>query len=232
MMVMAVALRLHAGSRMIDNPMTLINTVHSPATERDAGMRSLTFSVLLLSSDHELQAKIRRTLQELKLTVAEHVGAIPRAAVKQGFDAVLIEARRSARQDLAEVSKLVEPTRTMILMGSRSVLARSADVLHRMTKGSDHPLAPRQQGVPLEELIESKLREFVTAMCKGDACNLHPMLIAAVERPLIVHVLRETSGNQVQAAHVLGMNRNTLRKKITEFRIPVKALRAPAASAT
>jgi two-component system nitrogen regulation response regulator GlnG len=48
------------------------------------------------------------------------------------------------------------------------------------------------------------------------------MLIKAVERPLIAHTLKETNGNQIQAAHLLGMNRNTLRKKITELRIPVR----------
>ena len=48
------------------------------------------------------------------------------------------------------------------------------------------------------------------------------MLISAVERPLIIFALKETNGNQIQAAHLLGMNRNTLRKKIGELRIPVK----------
>jgi two-component system nitrogen regulation response regulator GlnG len=47
-----------------------------------------------------------------------------------------------------------------------------------------------------------------------------------VEEPLITLVLRETNGNQMQAADLLGMNRNTLRKKITEFRISVKRERA------
>lgn len=55
------------------------------------------------------------------------------------------------------------------------------------------------------------------------------MLISAVERPLIAHALKETNGNQIQAAQLLGMNRNTLRKKITEFRIPVKRHKMAAA---
>lgn len=195
-------------------------------------MRSLAFSVLLLSSDPELQEKVQRTLQDLKLTVAENVAAIPRAALKQGFDAVLIEARRGAQHDLAEVSKLVEPTRTMILLGTRSVLARSADILHSMTNGSGRLMGRTRHDLALEEILESKLKEFVRDMRKGSARNLHPMVISAVERPLIAQVLRETNGNQVQAAHLLGINRNTLRKKIAEFRIPVKPHRAAAADAS
>jgi two-component system nitrogen regulation response regulator GlnG len=63
-------------------------------------------------------------------------------------------------------------------------------------------------------------------MKSSSARNLHHMLISAVERPLIALVLKETNGNQIKAAHLLGVNRNTLRKKITELRIPVKREKA------
>ena len=145
---------------------------------------------------------------------------------------MLIEARRGALQEFAEVSRLVEPSRAMIVMGSRSVLARSAEIFQTMMNGSGRLLARSRQDVVLEEIIESKLGEFVKGMRNGSARNLHPMLISAVERPLIAHALKETNGNQIQAAHLLGMNRNTLRKKITELRIPVKRHRPSAASAT
>jgi two-component system nitrogen regulation response regulator GlnG len=48
------------------------------------------------------------------------------------------------------------------------------------------------------------------------------MLISAIERPLITKALQETKGNQIQAAELLGLNRNTLRKKIQDLHIPVK----------
>jgi len=192
-------------------------------------MRTSAFSVLLISTDRELLSKIQRTLTDLALTVSEDVASVPRAAMKQGFDAVLIEAKRGALHEFAEISRLVEPSRTLIVMGSRGVLARSAEILHTMVSGSGRLLTRSRQDIVLEEIIESKLGEFVKGMRNGSARNLHPMLIAAVERPLITHALRETNGNQIQAAHLLGMNRNTLRKKITEFRIPVKRLRTAAA---
>jgi Fis family transcriptional regulator, factor for inversion stimulation protein len=195
-------------------------------------MRSFTFSVLLLTSDQDLHEKIQRTLADLTLTVAKDVASIPRASLKQGFDAVLIDARRGALQEFAEMSKLVEPSRTMIVLGSRGVLARSAEILQTMMSGSGRLLTRSRQDVVLEEIIESKLGEFVRGMRNGSARNLHPMLISAVERPLIAHALKETNGNQIQAAHLLGMNRNTLRKKITEFRIPVKRHRAAATGST
>jgi len=45
------------------------------------------------------------------------------------------------------------------------------------------------------------------------------MVLQRVEKPLITLVLKKTEGNQVRAAHLLGINRNTLRKKIKELGI-------------
>jgi two-component system nitrogen regulation response regulator GlnG len=73
----------------------------------------------------------------------------------------------------------------------------------------------------LEHYFESKLADFVKGMKHGSASDLHPMLIKTVERPLISHALKVTNGNQIKTAHLLGMNRNTLRKKITDLRISV-----------
>jgi two-component system nitrogen regulation response regulator GlnG len=42
-----------------------------------------------------------------------------------------------------------------------------------------------------------------------------------VERPLVALTLAATKGNQLRAAEVLGLNRNTLRKKIADLGVPV-----------
>jgi two-component system nitrogen regulation response regulator GlnG len=49
--------------------------------------------------------------------------------------------------------------------------------------------------------------------------TLYASAIAAFEKPLIEHALGETGGNQLRAAKLLGINRNTLRKRITELSI-------------
>jgi two-component system nitrogen regulation response regulator GlnG len=68
--------------------------------------------------------------------------------------------------------------------------------------------------------------DFVKGMKAGSGRNLHPMLISVIERPLIARSLEQTNGNQIQAAALLGLNRNTLRKKIKDLNIPVKRKRA------
>ncbi len=53
------------------------------------------------------------------------------------------------------------------------------------------------------------------------ASGLYDRVLREIERPLIVATLGATRGNQIRAAHLLGLNRNTLRKKIRELDIPV-----------
>jgi two-component system nitrogen regulation response regulator GlnG len=68
----------------------------------------------------------------------------------------------------------------------------------------------------LEEIIERKMQECVRGLRGQAAANLHGLMISLVERPLLRAVMRETRGNQVRAAQLLGINRNTLRKKLNE----------------
>ena len=49
--------------------------------------------------------------------------------------------------------------------------------------------------------------------------GVYDMVIQCVEKPLIEVILGHTGGNQTIAAEILGMNRNTLRKKIQTHRI-------------
>ena len=49
--------------------------------------------------------------------------------------------------------------------------------------------------------------------------DLYDAAIAELERPLFEHALRETGGNQLRAARLLGINRNTLRKRLTDLAI-------------
>ena len=72
---------------------------------------------------------------------------------------------------------------------------------------------------PLENLVHSKLESFIDQIQGYDVCDLYPMILEHVERPLIQLVLKKTRGNQVKAARMLGINRNTLRKKIHKLKI-------------
>ena len=49
--------------------------------------------------------------------------------------------------------------------------------------------------------------------------NVYDMVLKSVERPMLEVILQQAGGNQTLAAEMLGINRNTLRKKITEYRL-------------
>jgi len=76
----------------------------------------------------------------------------------------------------------------------------------------------------LEEIIERKLLECVRGLREHASANLYDLMVGLVEKPLLRAVLRETGGNQVRAAQILGINRNTLRKKLTEHGIDPEGL--------
>ena len=74
----------------------------------------------------------------------------------------------------------------------------------------------------LEDLVHSKLETFIEQIQGYEVNDLYPIILERVERPLIQLVLKKTRGNQVKAAQILGINRNTLRKKINNLKIRIK----------
>ncbi len=74
----------------------------------------------------------------------------------------------------------------------------------------------------LGRAVERHIRQFLAAHEDGlTPSDVYDRVIAEVERPLIRMTLAATRGNQIKAAAMLGLNRNTLRKKIRDLEIPV-----------
>ena len=70
--------------------------------------------------------------------------------------------------------------------------------------------------------VERHLKDYFTAHKDGlPAAGLYDRILREIERPLLALSLAATRGNQIKAARLLGLNRNTLRKKIRELDIQV-----------
>ena len=81
--------------------------------------------------------------------------------------------------------------------------------------------APRAQET-LEQAVERHLKVLVAGHKDGiPVRDLHERVMAEVERPLLRLALSATRGNQIKAAAMLGLNRNTLRKKLRDLALPV-----------
>jgi Fis family transcriptional regulator len=75
------------------------------------------------------------------------------------------------------------------------------------------------RGETIEQCILRSLNEYFDNLDGAKPHALHEMVLQAVERPLIKFAIERTNGNQSAAAELLGINRNTLRKKLTEYRL-------------
>ena len=67
-----------------------------------------------------------------------------------------------------------------------------------------------------EEMVQSKLTTFLRRIDGYPLTGLYEDVMNRVERPLIELVMKSTGGNQLRAAEILGVNRNTLRRKLGE----------------
>lgn len=74
-----------------------------------------------------------------------------------------------------------------------------------------------QQPQPLRRSVQEALQNYFNKLGNVLVNNLYEMVLAEVEAPLLDVVMRHTKGNQSKAAHLLGLSRGTLRKKLKTY---------------
>ena len=73
----------------------------------------------------------------------------------------------------------------------------------------------------LARVVAGAVPTMVEQLAGAHPRRVYREAMAMMERPLLLHALSLTSGNQLRAARLLGVNRNTLRKKIRDLDIQV-----------
>lgn len=68
----------------------------------------------------------------------------------------------------------------------------------------------------IQDVVRKSLKDFFTDLGEQKPSNVYDMVIRTVEKPILEVVMTQTNGNQSHAADMLGINRNTLRKKLLE----------------
>jgi two-component system nitrogen regulation response regulator GlnG len=92
-----------------------------------------------------------------------------------------------------------------------------AEPASHLSEGDRH-----SDGEDLGQAVERHIRQVLAGSSDGmPTRDIYDQVLAEVERPLIKMTLAATRGNQIKAAAMLGLNRNTLRKKIKDLDIPV-----------
>ena len=83
----------------------------------------------------------------------------------------------------------------------------SRDQLESMSKDS------------IQDVVKKSLEKYFRDLGEQQPTNVYDMVITTVERPIFEAVMERAAGNQSQAAAMLGINRNTLRKKLQQHEL-------------
>jgi Fis family transcriptional regulator len=68
----------------------------------------------------------------------------------------------------------------------------------------------------IQEVVQKSLEDYFNDLGEQTPSNIYNMMVQTVEKPVLAIVMQRASGNQSQAAEMLGINRNTLRKKLQQ----------------
>lgn len=90
----------------------------------------------------------------------------------------------------------------------------------------NHLFVANLKSVSLEKLVRSKLEVLFGEQQETsiELNGLYDVVLEQVEKPLIELALQAHRGNQVKTAKMLGINRNTLKKKMDSYKIRVRSL--------
>lgn len=71
----------------------------------------------------------------------------------------------------------------------------------------------------LSESIKASLDEYFAHLDGEQPHAIYDMVLSCVEKPMLEYILNKVGGNQSKAAEILGLNRNTLRKKMVQYKL-------------
>jgi len=71
----------------------------------------------------------------------------------------------------------------------------------------------------LQDKIETLLDKYFKDLDGENPNDVYDMVLHSVEKPLLIYIMNYAQGNQTKAAKILGLNRNTLRKKLEFYNL-------------
>ena len=69
----------------------------------------------------------------------------------------------------------------------------------------------------LTHAINESLDDYFVHLDGQPPHAIYDMVLGCVEQPMLEYILKKVGGNQSKAAEILGLNRNTLRKKMAQY---------------
>jgi DNA-binding protein Fis len=149
-----------------------------------------------------------------------------------GYGLIVAETPTEWEHDGGRLRRLIETkSKCYVILAPAPLLHQTAAEIRAVgqalraglrRRGTEH-LPPRPEDTPdgsfLHGALQRKLSQFVKAYSESGGRSLYSVVMREFERPLLEFALAQTGGNQRRTAELLGMNRNTLRKRMQECRL-------------
>lgn len=122
-------------------------------------------------------------------------------------------ARRRWEEDSSEMRRLIYSA----ALSSSGPEIEAAHFPPKRRRDHEAHAKAQFEGLSLEETVRHKVAHFFGRLGDIEVKGVYAAVLEQVERPLVEECVRWAGGNRQKAARVLGINRNTLRRKMKEF---------------
>lgn len=175
----------------------------------------LAFVTLPLAAESNVITELQAEQPDLPMIMvlpAGYTDALP----PQIFDTATLVMVKPLTHDIVRMFL----DRTLELIALRDLVRQHRQSWQRFShavRNQATHLLPDTPDMSLDVVLTAKLRCIFPSLELLGKGSLHKLVLAYVEKLLLGIVLEECHGNQLRSAEILGINRNTLRKKIREF---------------
>jgi len=232
------------GDMPLDLQAKILRVLQEQEVTRIGGTQNMSVDVrIVAATNHDLVAKVRQKEFREDLYYRLNVVPINLVPLRERKDDIpelalyflghtctelSISPKRLSDEAMAlltshswpgNVRELENTIKRAVILSSDPLLT-TADFGGMVQAVDEKPAESKEQS--LEDLVDVKLRTCFNGIEKLEKGDIHAKVLEYVERPLIRFILEKTRWNQVKAADILGINRNTLRKKIHELGIELK----------
>ena len=163
----------------------------------------LAVVLLMLPPLRERKEDIPELVAHFSQSVASK-GVSPKQYAPEVFASL---ARHSWPGNVRELQNLIQ--RLSVLVSDKYIEEKDIDI-HLDIKKSHSSLS---------DAIKHHVEIYIQNLAGDSAGGLYDLILQEVEKPLLSLALKSVKGNQIKAAHLLGINRNTLRKKMRQLHL-------------
>jgi DNA-binding protein Fis len=105
---------------------------------------------------------------------------------------------------------------------SPSAVLNSDDFIEILNNGENSLKDKKTETDPFEDIIKRKIKNYIEKVKDTEINDVYKSIMGLTEKIIIEEILNLYNFNQLKVSKLLGINRNTLRKKINEYKIDIK----------